>query len=59
VALRPGVSLSLDGLLAHVEARGIARFMWPERLEVIAALPRNATGKVLKRELMAGFQDRA
>jgi acyl-CoA synthetase (AMP-forming)/AMP-acid ligase II len=59
VALRPGASLSLDGLLAHVEERGLARFMWPERLEVVVALPRNATGKVLKRELMAGFQDRA
>ena len=45
--------------MAHVEARGIARFMWPERLELVASLPRNVTGKVLKRELMARFRDGA
>lgn len=55
-ALRPGATLTLAELVAHVEARGIARFMWPERLEIVAALPRNVTGKVLKRELVAQFR---
>ena len=56
VALRPGASLALEQLIAHVEARGIARFMWPERLEIVEALPRNVNGKVLKRELMARYR---
>lgn len=59
VAPRAGASLALEDLVAHVEARGIARFMWPERLELVASLPRNVTGKVLKRELMARFRDGA
>jgi acyl-CoA synthetase (AMP-forming)/AMP-acid ligase II len=53
VALRPGASLSLAELVAHLQARGIARFMLPERLEIVAALPRNPAGKALKRELIA------
>ena len=52
-ALRPGATLTLEQLIAHVESRGVARFMWPERLELIASLPRNVSGKVLKRELIA------
>jgi non-ribosomal peptide synthetase component E (peptide arylation enzyme) len=57
VALRTGESLSLEALVAHVESRGIARYMWPERLEVVDGLPRNVTGKVLKRELVARFKN--
>jgi acyl-CoA synthetase (AMP-forming)/AMP-acid ligase II len=53
VALRPGATLSLAALVAHLQARGIARFMLPERLEIVAALPRNPAGKALKRELIA------
>jgi len=56
VALRPGAVLHLGDLVAHVESRGIARYMWPERLEIVEALPRNVTGKVLKRDLVARFR---
>jgi cyclohexanecarboxylate-CoA ligase len=52
VALRAGETLALPQLVAHLEALQIARYMRPERLEIVAALPRNATGKVLKRELV-------
>jgi acyl-CoA synthetase (AMP-forming)/AMP-acid ligase II len=33
--------------------------LWPERLEIVTALPRNVTGKVLKRELVSQFRGRA
>lgn len=56
VALRLDADLSLSQLVEHVQSRGIARFMWPERLEVVEALPRNVTGKVLKRELIKHFR---
>lgn len=47
-----GVALSLQDLVAQLDAAGVARYMWPERLEIVDALPRNLTGKVLKRELI-------
>lgn len=54
VALKPGASLTLDALQAHCNER-LARFKRPTRLEIVDALPRNATGKVLKFELRARF----
>ena len=52
-ALRPGETLTLTTLVAHLESQQIARYMLPERLELVVALPRNLTGKPLKRELVA------
>ena len=51
VALKPGESLTLDELNAHLKAHDIATYKLPERLQVVAALPRNALNKVLRREL--------
>jgi len=51
VTLRPGATLTLEALVQHLAAKNIPRFMRPERLEFVAALPRNPTGKPLKREL--------
>jgi len=42
---------SEEELLRHCEAARLARQKLPERWEIVAALPRNATGKVLKQEL--------
>ena len=42
---------ALADVQAHFVALGIAKQKTPEAVEVIAALPRNATGKVLKAEL--------
>ncbi|MGO4810880.1 long-chain fatty acid--CoA ligase [Cupriavidus sp. 2MCAB6] len=46
-ALKPGASLTLDELQAFAEPR-LARYKLPRALRVVAALPRNPTGKVLK-----------
>jgi fatty-acyl-CoA synthase len=54
VALKPEASLTLDAVQAHCRDR-LARFKHPARLEIVDALPRNATGKVLKFELRARF----
>ena len=51
VALKPGESLTLDELNAHLKAHEIATYKLPERLQVVDALPRNALNKVLRREL--------
>jgi cyclohexanecarboxylate-CoA ligase len=42
---------TLEQLTAFLRDRGVPQRQWPERLEVVGALPRNATGKVIKAEL--------
>ncbi len=59
VELRPGASLDLDGLRAHLDANGTTREWWPERLVVLDALPRASGGKVAKGELRADARRRA
>jgi fatty-acyl-CoA synthase len=55
VALKPGQSLDLEGLRTFAGEK-LARYKLPRRLELIALLPRNATGKVLKTELRKQFK---
>lgn len=43
--------VGLAEVVEIVKAADVAKFKWPERLEVVPALPRNPVGKVLKREL--------
>ena len=51
VVLQPDASIDIPAISAHFQARGVARQKTPERLELVDALPRNPTGKVLKTEL--------
>ena len=50
ICTTPGVSLKTDELNAHCNAR-IARFKRPKRYIFIDELPKNPTGKIIKREL--------
>ena len=50
VALRPDADATPDSLLAHCQAQ-LARFKVPKEVTFVEALPRNPSGKVLKREL--------
>ncbi|WP_213956861.1 AMP-binding protein [Variovorax sp. dw_954] len=55
VELRPGASLDLAGVQAYMEACKVAKQYWPERVEVLAAVPRTPAGKIQKfrlRELL-------
>ena len=47
----------LDDIAAHCTAHGLARQKIPERVEIVTALPRNVTGKVLKDQLVARYRD--
>jgi acyl-CoA synthetase len=51
VELRPGASLDLEGLVAHLASRGVSKESWPERLVVVGELPRGTGGKVAKKQL--------
>lgn len=55
VVPRTGAEVTLADLVAHLRARQVASFKLPERLEIVEELPRNPSGKVLKRELRARF----
>jgi cyclohexanecarboxylate-CoA ligase len=58
VVPRAGHSLDLAAMRAHLDAARVARQYWPERLELLEALPRTPSGKIQKfalRELARGF----
>ena len=50
VVLRAGATAAPDELIAHCRER-LATFKYPRRLTVVDALPRSATGKILKARL--------
>ncbi len=50
VVPRPGLTVSPDELIAFCRAR-LARYKVPARVTLVDALPRNASGKLLRREL--------
>lgn len=52
VVLRPGADLDADGVRAHVKAN-LAGYKVPRDVVLLDELPRNATGKVMKRLLPA------
>jgi cyclohexanecarboxylate-CoA ligase len=56
VIVPDGEPPALDELRDYLEKAGMARQFWPERLEIIAAMPRTPSGKIKKyvlRQMMA------
>jgi acyl-coenzyme A synthetase/AMP-(fatty) acid ligase len=53
VVIEPGIRLAEAEVVAHVKAN-LAAYKAPREVEFIDELPRNATGKVLKRVLRGG-----
>ena len=56
IAVTSGSTLDRAAVVAHCAAR-LATFKVPNDITIVEQLPRNATGKVLKRELRAQFVD--
>ncbi len=54
LALKPGSTIDRATVVEHCVTR-LAKFKVPNDIAIIEALPRNATGKVLKRELRTQF----
>ena len=48
--LSPGAEVTEDELVAHCRAR-LAGYKVPKSVDIVTDLPRNSTGKILKREL--------
>jgi fatty-acyl-CoA synthase len=57
VVAAPGAEVTLDWLRAACAGR-IARYKHPQHLDLVDALPRNATGKVAKYELREHYRSR-
>ena len=54
VVLRPGAAApALEDLTALLDQAGVAKFKWPERLEIAESLPVTPTGKVQRAVLRA------
>lgn len=54
VVLKPGQQATPDDIIGYARSR-IAAYKCPKTVDFIAALPRNPTGKILKRELRAPY----
>ena len=54
LVIRPDQELSAEQVISHCIAN-LAKFKVPQSVEFVEILPRNATGKVLKRELRTQF----
>ncbi len=50
----PGAEVTAEAVIAHARSR-VAGFKTPKSVEFVDALPRNAAGKVLRRELRAPY----
>ena len=55
VVLKPGARASADEIIAHAHER-LAPFKVPKVVHFVPDLPRNASGKILKRELRRRFE---
>ena len=56
--LRADATLSLEELVAHLAAAGVSKEWFPERLEIVDALPRASGGKVAKQALREDIRRR-
>jgi cyclohexanecarboxylate-CoA ligase len=50
--LRPGKTLALANVTAWLAQHQVAKLKWPERLEIVDAMPLTPTRKIIKGELM-------
>ena len=58
VITRDGQPLTLEEVLAHFKAQGVAKQKTPERLELVTEFPRTLSGKVQKYVLRRGVEGR-
>jgi 2,3-dihydroxybenzoate-AMP ligase len=58
VTLRAGASFEIGEMRALLESRGVARYKWPERIEVLSAMPLTNVGKIRKAELRRDIESK-
>ena len=56
IVTRPGAEpITLRAMVDYLDGTHLSKHKFPERLELVDALPRNPTGKILKKDLRARF----
>ncbi len=45
---KEGNTVTINELTSFLEEKGVAKYKWPERIEIIDFIPRNPVGKILK-----------
>jgi non-ribosomal peptide synthetase component E (peptide arylation enzyme) len=58
VTLAPGATLDLAGATSWLQEQGVAKMRWPERLEILDAMPMTPTRKIIKGELAKSITTR-
>lgn len=58
VVPRPGATVTLDEVHEAMAAIGVAKFKWPDRLEIVDALISTKVGKIDKKALRADIAER-
>lgn len=53
----PGENVTLEEINSYLKEKDIAKYKYPEVLKIVEALPRNAVGKILKREIREMLKD--
>jgi long-chain acyl-CoA synthetase len=51
VVLKPGASVTAEELRVYVKAQ-VAAYKYPRKVWIVEQLPKTATGKILKREIV-------
>ncbi len=51
VVVVPGRTITLEEIVLYLAEQGVAKYKFPERLEILEQLPRSALNKVLRRKL--------
>jgi cyclohexanecarboxylate-CoA ligase/acyl-CoA synthetase len=59
VVLKPGATFTLEDARAWLDRQAIGKIRWPERVEVIEAMPLTPTRKIMKGELVKRLQAKA
>lgn len=57
VVPKPGVGMSVDAIAQFMEAKGVAKFKWPQKVVMTEKLPRNALNKVMRHALSEIVED--
>jgi acyl-CoA synthetase (AMP-forming)/AMP-acid ligase II len=55
VVSKPDATFTFDDMVSHLKDAHLSNHKIPERLEIVEALPRNPSGKVLKKDLRATY----
>jgi acyl-CoA synthetase (AMP-forming)/AMP-acid ligase II len=52
---KPGLTITFDEMMSYLRDARLSAHKIPEQLEIVEALPRNPSGKVLKKDLRAQY----